>query len=205
MRIYVDFDDCLCETGRSFSKLVMEMFNKNIPYDQMNYFELDKSFNLDAKQYESFMTRANEPEILLSFDETPGAAKTINEWISCGHEVSIITGRPASVYEPSRIWLDEHGLKNARLYCLNKYGRDFFLKNSNYTLELEDYYKMKFDFAVEDSPNAFRFFEHLPDLKVLVVDRPWNRGCAFPNKNYQRCINWESIRKIVAAKEWEPK
>ena len=205
MRIYVDFDDCLCETGRSFSKLVMEMFNKNIPYDQMNYFELDKSFDLDEEQYEQFMTRAHEPEILLSFDETPGAAKTINEWISCGHEVSIITGRPASVYDPSRIWLDEHGLKNVRLYCLNKYGRDFFIKNSNYTLELEDYYKMKFDYAVEDSPKAFRYFEHLPELQVLVFDRPWNRGCAFPNKNYQRCINWESIRKIVAAKEWEPK
>ena len=24
MRIYVDFDDCLCETGRAFSKLVLE-------------------------------------------------------------------------------------------------------------------------------------------------------------------------------------
>ncbi len=52
-----------------------------------------------------------------------------------------------SVYEPSRIWLDEHGLKNARLYCLNKYGRDHFIKNSNSTLELEDYYRMKFDYA----------------------------------------------------------
>ena len=129
---------------------------------------------------------------------TPGAAKTINEWISCGHEVSIITGRPSSVYEPSRIWLDEHGLKNARLYCLNKYGRDYFIKNSNSTLELEDYYRMKFDYAVEDSPKAFRFFEHLPELKVLVFDRPWNRECAFPNGNYQRGTDWESIRKIVA-------
>jgi len=35
MRIYVDFDDCLCETGRAFSKLVLEMFNKNVPYDQI--------------------------------------------------------------------------------------------------------------------------------------------------------------------------
>ena len=157
MRIYVDFDDCLCETGRAFSKLVLEMFNKQVPYDQIHYFELDRSFDLDAEQYERFMLRAHEPEILLSYDATPGAAETINEWISCGHEVSIITGRPSSVYEPSRIWLDEHGLENAGLYCLNKYGRDHFIKNSNSTLELEDYYRMKFDYAVEDSPKAFRF------------------------------------------------
>ena len=198
MRIYVDFDDCLCETGRAFSKLVLEMFNKDVPYEQMHSFELDRSFDLDAEQYERFMLRAHEPENLLSFDATPGAAETINEWISCGHEVSIITGRPSSVYATSRIWLDEHGLKNAGLYCLNKYGRDHFIKNSSSTLELVDYYRMNFDFAVEDSPKAFRFFEHLPELKVLVFDRPWDRECAFPNGNYQRCADWESIRKIAA-------
>ena len=120
MRIYVDFDDCLCETGRAFSKLVLEMFNKHVPYDQIHYFELDSSFDLDPEQYERLMIRAHEPEILLSYDATPGAAETINEWISCGHEVLIITGRPSSVYEPSRIWLDAHGFKNASLYCLNK-------------------------------------------------------------------------------------
>ena len=198
MRIYVDFDDCLCETGMALSKLALEMFHKHVPYDRMQYFELDRSFDLDAEQYERLMLRAHEPEMLLSYAATPGAAETINEWISRGHEVSIITGRPSSVYEPSRIWLDEHGLQNVRLYCLNKYGRDHFINNSNSTLELEDYYRMKFDYAVEDSPKAFRFFEHLPELKVLVFDRPWNRECAFPNRNYQRCADWESIRRIVA-------
>lgn len=57
---------------------------------------------------------------------------------------------------------------------------------------------MKFDYAVEDSPNAFMFFDHLPELKVLVIDRPWNRDRVFPNGNYQRCADWEIIRKIVA-------
>ena len=198
MRIYVDFDDCLCETGRTYSKIALEMFNKHVPYERMHCFDLAQSFGLDAEQYEQFMLRGHEPETLLSFDETPGASKTINEWISCGHEVSIITGRPSGVYELSRIWLDAHGLENVRLYCLNKYGRDFFIKNSSSTLELEDYYKMDFDYAVEDSPKAFRFFNHLPQLKVLVFDRPWNRDCAFPDGNYQRCADWETIRKIVS-------
>ena len=138
MRIYVDFDDCLCETGRTFSKLALEMFNKHVPYEQMHHFELDKSFDLDAEQYRLFMLRGHEPEILLSYDATPGAAETINEWISRGHEVSVITGRPSTVYEPSRIWLDEHGLKDATLYCLNKYGRDYVFEGSHGTLELED-------------------------------------------------------------------
>ena len=198
MKIYVDFDDCLCETARSFSELALEMFGKNVPYEDIRYFDLDKSFNLNQQEFERFMIRGHRPEVLLSYRETPGASEVIREWIACGHDVSIITGRPFSAYEPSRKWLDDHGLENVRLYCLNKYGREGFIEDSNFSLELEDYYKMSFDYAVEDSPKAFRFFDHLPDLKVLVFDRPWNRACEFPNRNYKRCSDWESIRNHVS-------
>ncbi|SCW26609.1 hypothetical protein SAMN02910456_00114 [Ruminococcaceae bacterium YRB3002] len=197
MKIYVDYDDCLCETARSFSRIAVEMFGKNVPYEDIKYFELDRSFDLDEEQYERFMMRGHEPEILLSYEETPGASDVINGWISRGHDISVITGRPYSSYEPSRQWLDDHGLQKAKLYCLNKYGRDSFIRNSDFSLELEDYYKMDFDIAVEDSPKAFRFFEHLPELKVLVFDRPWNRECVFPNSNYTRCCDWASIRNAV--------
>lgn len=198
MHIYVDFDDCLCETARSFSKLAAEMFGKNVPYEKIRFFDLDKSFGLNDDQYERLMIRGHQAEVLLSYEETPGASSVINEWIASGHEVSIITGRPFSAYETSRKWLDDHGFKKARLYCLNKYGRDSFIKNSDFSLELEDYYKMKFDYAVEDSPRAFKFFDHLSDLRVLVFDRPWNRDCEFQNEKYTRCYDWESIRRIIA-------
>ena len=107
--------------------------------------------------------------------------------------------RPAlSAYEASREWLDRHGLEKVPLYCFNKYGRDSFIKNSDFSLSPEDFYRMKFDFAVEDSPKAFPFFSHLPDLRVLVFDRPWNRQCAFPDGNYTRCFSWEQIRNLTA-------
>lgn len=198
MKIYVDFDDCLCETARYFSKIAVEMFDKHVPYEKIRYFELDRSFELDGEQFERFMIRGHEPDVLLSYDETPGASDVINEWLSQGHEVSIITGRPFSAYEPSRKWLDDHGLMNVRLYCLNKYGWDSFFKDSDFSLELEDYYRMDFDIAVEDSPKAFKFFDHFRDMKVLVFDRPWNRECEFPNGNYTRCFGWDDIRNIVA-------
>ena len=35
MNIYIDFDDCLCETGRCFAGLVTELFGKHIPYDEL--------------------------------------------------------------------------------------------------------------------------------------------------------------------------
>ena len=197
MKIYVDFDDCLCETAAAFCGIVRELFGKNIPYEKVNFFDLQKSFDLTDEQYEEMMAKGHEPEVLLSYEETPGASKVLNGWLDKGYEVSVITGRPFSAYEPSRIWLDEHGLERAELYCLNKYGREGFNRDARYSLELEEYYRMSFDYAVEDSPAAFKFFDHLENLKVMVFDRPWNRISELPGANYRRCSGWDMIGKLV--------
>lgn len=197
MDIYIDFDDCLCETARHFSGLVKELFGIDVPYEHIRYFDLQRSFSLTDDQYEEMMVRAHRPEVLLSYDETPGAVAAVNSWIDEGHNVSVITGRPYSAYEASREWLDRHGLDRVRLYCLNKYGRDSFIRDSDFSLEIEDYCKMHFDFAIEDSPSAFKFFEHLPELNVMVYDRPWNQECVFPGENYHRCCDWDAVRELV--------
>ncbi len=197
MKIYVDFDDCLCETAKSFSELALRMFGKDVPYENIHSFNLQESFELTEDEYERFMIEGHRPETLLSYEETPGASGVLNEWIDQGHEVAVITGRPFSAYDASRRWLDEHRLQRVMLYALNKYGRDSFIKNSDFNLELEDYYRMSFDYAIEDSPMAFKFFDHLPDLKVMVFDRPWNQECELPGDNYTRCTDWDRIRELV--------
>ena len=197
MKIYVDYDDCICETARAFTGIADRLFGKKIPYENVRFFNLQDSFELTDEEYEILMLEGHRPEVLLSYEETPGASKVLNEWIDQGNEVSIITGRPFSAFEPSREWLDQHGLERVKMFCLNKYGRDAFIKNSDFNLELDDYYKMSFDFAVEDSPMAFKLFDHLPELKVIIFDRPWNQGCGLPNDNYSRYMNWDQIRERV--------
>ena len=198
MNIYVDFDDCLCESGRFFSGLAADMFGKNVPYEEMRYFNLQQAFCLTDEQYGELLIKGHEPEKLLSIEETPGASAVLNEWIRRGENVSVITGRPYRTYEVSRLWLDRHGLQDARLLIMDKYGREDHAVKADFILEPEDYYRMKFDYAVEDSPSAFRFFDHLPELKVLVFDRPWNREVELPGSNYIRCADWERIRAITA-------
>jgi hypothetical protein len=197
VNFYVDFDDCLCETGRAFAGLASDLFGKNVPYEEMRYFNLREAFSLTEEQFGRLLAEGHEPDVLLSFEETPGASAVINEWIGGGHHVSVITGRPFSSYEPSRLWLDQHGLRDVRIYFLDKYGREIHRKENECCLDLDDFYRMKFDYAVEDSPLAFKHFERLPKTKVLVYDRPWNRGCEFPREGYTRCFDWKMIREIV--------
>lgn len=200
MNIYVDFDDCLCESGKFFSGLVREMFGLDVPYEKMRYFNLQQAFGLTDEQYRQLLVKGHEPGLLLSYEETPGASDVINEWIRKGYDVSIITGRPYSSYEASRLWLDRHGMRDARMLIMDKYGRETAARKEDYILDPEDYYRMKFDYAVEDSPSAFRFFDHLPQLKVLVFDRPWNRTAELPD-NYTRCRGWEEIRANAVAED----
>ena len=63
---------------------------------------------MSDEQYEEMMIAGHLPENLLNYEETTGAADTINKWVDEGHEIYIITGRPFNSYEPSRKWLDEH-------------------------------------------------------------------------------------------------
>ena len=126
------------------------------------------------------------------------AKEFVKNWLDKGYDVSVITGRPYSAMEPSREWLNRHNLVRVPIYFLNKYGdRWYAQQQSPCCLELEDYYKMPFDYAVEDSPRAFRFFSHLPNLKVLVFDRPWNRETPFPTPNYRRVPTWPEIQTLV--------
>ena len=198
MKFYVDFDDCLCETARAFTVLAEKFFGKAVPYENVHTFNLQEFFELNDNDYDYLMIEGHRPEILLSYEETPGASQVLNEWIDQGHEVFIITGRPLSTREASLKWLDEHGLSRVKMFFLDKYGRDYFIKNSAFNLELDDYYQMHFDVAIEDSPRAFKFFDHLPELKVMVFDRPWNQESELPGSNYTRCADWKRIREQVS-------
>lgn len=196
MKIYIDFDDVICETAKYFTLLVKELFGKDVPYSQVKFFNLQKSFNLTDEQYKELMKAGHFPEHLLAYEETPGASETINRWFDAGHEVKIITGRPFDSYEPSRRWLDEHGLERIPLFCVDKYGRENFNEDCTYSMTLADLYAMDFDFAVEDSPAAFPHVLHFEHCRVAVFDRPWNVEAELPNEHFVRCAGWQEIEKM---------
>ena len=196
MKIYIDFDDVICETAEYFTKIARELFGIDVPYRQVQFFNLQKSFDLSDAQYDELMEAGHTPENLLNYEETAGASRTINKWVDEGHEVFIITGRPFNSYEPSRKWLDGHQLERVPLFCVDKYGRETFGQDFIYNMTLEQLYSMTFDFAIEDSPAAFEHVLHFEKCKVAVFDRPWNRQVEFPNDNFVRCEGWQEIDRV---------
>ena len=197
MKIYIDFDDVICETAKNFTVLAGRLFGIGLPYREVRFFDLQKAFGISREQYERLMEEGHKSETLLSYRETPGASRVINKWIDEGHEVSVITGRPFDVYEPSRLWLDGHGLSRAPLFFVDKYGRGNARKDFPFGMTLEELYRLSFDIAVEDSPAAFGHLLHFEACRVAVFDRPWNREAEFPSDRFVRCKNWAGIEKTV--------
>ena len=181
MRVYIDFDDVICETAKHFCCIAKELFDIDLPYQEVQFFNLKKSFDLDDAQYEDLMKAGHLPQTLLAYEETPGASEIINKWVDEGHEVSIVTGRPFDSYEPSRRWLDEHGLERVPLYCVDKYGREQFTSDFTFSMTLEQLYGMTFDFD---------------NCKVAIFNRPWNVKAELPNENFVRCADWDEIDRV---------
>ena len=167
-----------------------------MPYREVQFFNLQKSFDLSGEQYDELMKAGHIPENLLDYEETPGASEVINKWVDEGHEVFVVTGRPFDSYEPSRRWLDEHHLNRIPIYFVDKYGREMFKQDHTYNLTLEELYCMHFDFAIEDSPAAFEHVQHFKDCKVAVYDRPWNKQVEFPDESFVRCLDWKEIDRL---------
>ena len=65
MKVYIDFDDVLCETAEYFTKIAKEMFGIDVPYRQVQFFNLQKSFDLNDEQYEALMKAGHLAENLV--------------------------------------------------------------------------------------------------------------------------------------------
>ena len=197
MRIYVDFDDVLCETARALSDLARTLFGRDVPYERIHAFDLQIAFDLDRRQYDVLMDAAHQPAFLLSLAPTPGGADGLRAWLADGHEVIVVTGRPASACAPSLAWLAQQGLSHVPMLHVDKYNRHHGLTpGAPPTLTLAELHREHFDVAVDDAPRALDALLSRPAPgSTIVFDRPWNRGYAAAG--LVRCADWDALTGIV--------
>jgi 5'' nucleotidase, deoxy (Pyrimidine), cytosolic type C protein (NT5C). len=179
MRVFVDFDDVLCETASCLSGLAASLFGCKVAYQEIITFDLQEAFSLSDRELEELMSHAHNDDYLATLPATVGSVEAIRGWIADGHEVVVVTGRPPSCHRGSKAWLDSYGLSELPLIHLDKYGRT---KPSpavgglpaNYSPA--DLVGMGFDVAIDDSPTALDLLaKKLPGVEIMVFNRPWNQ------------------------------
>ena len=204
MRIYVDFDDVLCETARALSVLTREMFGRNVPYDDILFFDLQQSFDLTDEQLEQLMVRAHEDDFLTHLEPTPGGADVIGALEASGHHVVIVTGRQSICHPGSMAWLGKHNLAHLEIIYVDKYGRAPAKTPDGVPamLSLDAFNQIFFDIAIDDSPTALDILAPRADCRTIIFDRPWNR--AYCNPAMPRATSWANVLGLVGDSGLEP-
>lgn len=200
MRIYVDFDDVLCETARELSRLARALFGCQVPYESIRAFNLREAFGLDETRYLRLMRAAHETERLLALEPTPGAVATLAGWAADGHTVEIVTGRPYATHAASARWLRHHGLDGIPLVHVDKYNRELAPEADDWSRALtrDEFATRRYDLAVEDAPVALEQLAAMPPCRVIIFDRPWNRGVPLLTAHFTRCHDWVAVEQVVA-------
>lgn len=192
--IYVDMDDVLCETARSFVTVIEREFGKQISYEQITDFNVERACGLNSQQRAKLFEVVHRPEELLNMAPVEGAAEVLQQWAAAGYEIAIVTGRPPDASEPSVAWLVRYEIPYHSFTVVDKYGR--FETENTVGIRLVELAKRRFAWAVEDSPKMAQFLVQEMGVPVALLDRPWNRGnCEHPK--IERFSHWRSIGKTL--------
>jgi uncharacterized HAD superfamily protein len=191
--LFVDFDDILCETARGLCAPLNRAFDRNVAFDDIHHFDLDRSFDLSPEQAARLGDFFHDPDLLGAFEPVPQAAATLQWWVAQGGEIEIVTGRPPSTVDVSKAWLARHHVPAHAVYFVDKFGRWGGHTPGVDTLTLDQICARPYVAAIEDSPHMIGVLRERMQTPVIVLDRPWNR--ALPaGRPYTRHLDWASIR-----------
>lgn len=198
MRIYIDFDDVLCETARHLSDMARDLFARNVPYEAISVFDLQEAFALSEAEIDDLMEHAHRPEFLTDIAPAPGGLEAVRALEACGHDLAIVTGRPATSHAGSCSWLRKYGLAHLDIIYLDKYGRAPANPppGTPKTLSRDEFATLHFDVAIDDSPTALDLLAHRADCTVIVYNRPWNQRYAHA-ANMCRSGSWQEIVDLI--------
>jgi uncharacterized HAD superfamily protein len=189
--IYVDFDDVLADTTKSFLKILKREFGKHVNFEDIFSFDLRASFDLSESEFEHFFQRVHQPDVIMEFAPIEGAVSVLEEWIKFGYQISIVTGRLTSAYKASLDWLSKHNVPYHSFMMVDKYSRENI--DTKIAVSMEEFSKMKFSLAVEDSATMALHLSQKMGIPVALIDRPWNRSTNL-NHKISRYTSWYDIQ-----------
>ena len=196
-QIYVDLDDVLAETGRTFLRVLESEFGKSVDWDQIHDYDLGVSLDLDEEQLTEFMHAVHRPEVLASVTPMLGALEALENWVEQGYEIEVVTGRPSATEEISRQWLQDKQIPHHSLIHVDKYAWEEELMGTSSGVPLVQLKGNGYCLAIEDSAEVSIHLTEILEAPVVVLDRPWNRRAldSYPNQDGRivRCESWQEI------------
>ena len=119
---------------------------------------------------------------------------------AAGHDVEIVTGRPAYAHGDTERWLEAAGLGGFPVTYVDKYGRDACYAHNPGdppTVPLDELLARRFDVVIDDSPQILARLSGWTGTCILVFSRPWNASFGLA-PNMERVGGWKDIVRALA-------
>ncbi len=201
-KIYIDFDDVLCETAKLLIRVASSEFNKNIFFEDIYSFDIGTTFKLSDMEVRHVLDVMHKPENLLAIPPIENTTNIINNWYQQGHIIDIVTGRPPYTRDSSEKWLKKHNISYNSLIFVNKYIKNNAFRYHDDAISLDTLKNIPYDFAIDDSTNMLEFLISETNMNVIIFNRPWNEkytppSNTAPERIIKRCHNWQDINLLL--------
>lgn len=187
MLVISDLDDCILQTSQEILRRVNQEFESEYQIEDCYSYSISQSFNLD----EEIVSKCVEKALLSTKDlkNIPGAILGLN-WVSSFCDLWIVSKRPDYLTQITQDALTIKGLKDFHLFLSHPVDKDYVNK-------IEVANDLKADVFIEDSPETVMDLYEQTDCRILIFDRPWNRGIK-ENSRISVVRNWLEIRDYIS-------
>ncbi|MCJ7631245.1 hypothetical protein MUP77_02415 [Candidatus Bathyarchaeota archaeon] len=159
MNIYIDLDNCLSKSYKSF----IDYFNKELSvhrtYEDFTVYEFHIVYGITkSRMWRIWDSIYSNHDLISNIEEEEDAAH-VTEFLCQRYNLTIITSRPPALKKLTLDWLKRANICFHKLSFIDKY------KKSHITLHR--------GYLIEDYLGYIDLISG--EIQVIVFDRPWNR------------------------------
>lgn len=169
LRIGIDVDDVLADSLPEYLSAFNRRFGLQIPVSEAAWEVFRRHPDIPAEEIRAFFQELYHADFLGSRPLLPGAREGVEQLHQAGHRLFIITGRLRSDREITERWIEMQGLSAFFQEIVDRDGLDMPLHKRR---AVEQF---RLDVLLEDEYEVALAAAEV-SARVLLFDRPWNRG-----------------------------
>lgn len=192
MKIGVDMDSVLAEIMIPLVNFHNDLYGTDLKLEDHIHYDLTKVWKCSNDEVLEKIDKFYRSSYFDKTQPVKGAKEGIGH-LSKKHELIVITSRPYSIENKTLGWLAKHFPGTFKsVQHTNHINFDKSKKRDKSSVCMELGIKLMIDDCLEFAEDCAG-----KNIKVLLVDTPWNRSDKL-HKNITRVLSWEEIVKLLS-------
>lgn len=184
MRIGIDIDDVLADSLPAFLEGFNRRFGLEVPMTEAGWEIFRRYPEIPAEDIRAFFAELSHMDFLGSRPILTGAREGVERLHQAGHRLFVITGRLRQDRGATERWLNAAGFSSFFQEIADRDGVDTALHKRRAAKRLQ------LNVLLDDEYEVALSVAELP-VRVLLFDRPWNRGSLPPR--ITRIHSWADV------------